>query len=147
MEISADNYRSAQKNLLVLGKRRSGGSSVSGLDDKICRVGYTVTKKIGCAVIRNKIRRRFKEAVRILLPEFKVAGYDYVIIAGKSCPNASYDDIISDLRYAFKEIRYFHRKYENRKQEPTKSEIVLAGGDIVKNVAETFSLNLDVYGD
>ncbi len=45
------------------------------------RFGFTVTKKVGKAVVRNRIRRRFREAVRTLDPLPARAGHDYVMIA------------------------------------------------------------------
>lgn len=44
------------------------------------RVGFTVTKKLGGAVERNRIRRRIKEAVRLALPGHVQPGRDYVFI-------------------------------------------------------------------
>jgi ribonuclease P protein component len=44
------------------------------------RVGFTVTKKLGGAVERNRIRRRIKEAVRLALPGHVLPGRDYVFI-------------------------------------------------------------------
>lgn len=44
------------------------------------RVGYTVTKKIGGAVIRNRMKRRFRALAREILPINGVAGADHVLI-------------------------------------------------------------------
>ena len=44
------------------------------------RVGYTVTKKIGGAVVRNRMKRRFRELARELMPEGGVLGADHVLI-------------------------------------------------------------------
>lgn len=44
------------------------------------RVGYTVTKKVGNAVIRNRVRRRLKEAVRTQAADDMTPGSDYVIV-------------------------------------------------------------------
>jgi len=44
------------------------------------RVGFTVTRKLGGAVARNRIRRRLKEAVRLALPGCMKPGRDYVFI-------------------------------------------------------------------
>lgn len=125
MRVSEENYRSAQGCVIVLGKQRGDKYSFPKVDDSICRVGFTVTKKIGSAVIRNKIRRRFREAVMLTLPRFKISGYDYVVIAGKTCPNASYPEIVSGLHNAFKEIKRLHNKYGKKKSEehqPTKEQ-------------------------
>lgn len=48
--------------------------------DASIRVGYTVTKKIGGAVVRNRMKRRFRALSRELLPDFGRAGADHVLI-------------------------------------------------------------------
>lgn len=45
------------------------------------RVGFTVSKKVGNAVVRNRARRRLREAARLLLPGGGIAGADHVFIA------------------------------------------------------------------
>jgi ribonuclease P protein component len=49
-------------------------------DDAPARLGFTVTKKVGNAVVRNRTRRRLKEAARLLLAEHPVTGFDLVLI-------------------------------------------------------------------
>ena len=44
------------------------------------RYGITVTKKIGNAVVRNRMKRRFRELLRSTLPEHGLAGHDHVLI-------------------------------------------------------------------
>jgi ribonuclease P protein component len=51
-----------------------------GDDQAQMRFGITVTKKIGGAVIRNRMKRRFRVLVRELLPEHGIAGADHVLI-------------------------------------------------------------------
>ncbi len=48
--------------------------------DPAIRVGYTVTKKIGGAVVRNRMKRRLRALARELLPHAGVAGADHVLI-------------------------------------------------------------------
>ncbi|MBZ0216890.1 MAG: ribonuclease P protein component [Fimbriimonadaceae bacterium] len=61
------------------------------------RFGYTVTKKVGGAVVRNRIRRRLKEAVRLHAVKRGRPGYDYVVIARRSAENISFDELTADL--------------------------------------------------
>jgi ribonuclease P protein component len=44
------------------------------------RVGFTVTKKIGGAVVRNRMKRRFRALAREIMPEKGVPGADHVMI-------------------------------------------------------------------
>ena len=49
-------------------------------DDSSVRVGFTVTKKIGNAVVRNRMKRRFRSLARELLPTMGISGADHVLI-------------------------------------------------------------------
>jgi ribonuclease P protein component len=60
------------------------------------RVGYTVTKKVGNAVVRNRVRRRLREIVR-LNQEMLVAGVDYVVMAAPQAAAASYAELCAEL--------------------------------------------------
>ena len=48
------------------------------------RVGYTVSKKVGGAVVRNRMKRRLRALARELLPEAGVQGADHVLIGRQS---------------------------------------------------------------
>ena len=66
------------------------------------RIGYTVTKRQGNAVKRNRIRRRLKEAVRLKAHEFLKPGHDYVLIGHNELLDASFSDLIYSLEERFK---------------------------------------------
>lgn len=68
------------------------------------RFGFTVTKKLGGAVVRNRIRRRLKAAVAEVQAGNARDGYDYVIVARAAALERSYADIMSDVRRAFATI-------------------------------------------
>ncbi len=53
------------------------------------RVGFTVTRKIGNAVVRNRARRRLKEAARLLLREARPTGVDLVLIGRDATAQAA----------------------------------------------------------
>ena len=61
-------------------------------DLNVTRVGYTITKKIGNAVTRNKIRRKMKEIYRLNFYNIK-QGYDLIFIAKKSIKDISYNEL------------------------------------------------------
>jgi ribonuclease P protein component len=48
--------------------------------DQAIRVGFTVTKKIGGAVVRNRMKRRLRALAREFLPADGIAGADHVLI-------------------------------------------------------------------
>ena len=53
------------------------------------RLGLTVSTKVGCAVVRNRVRRRLREIYRLNAHRFKT-GYDIVIVARMRCVGAEY---------------------------------------------------------
>ena len=65
------------------------------------RLGLTVSPKIGCAVVRNRVRRLIKENYRIL--QGLKEGYDIVIVARGSSKDASFGEIGNDIIKGFKE--------------------------------------------
>lgn len=48
--------------------------------DAAMRVGFTVTKKIGNAVVRNRMKRRLRALARDILPTSGIPGADHVLI-------------------------------------------------------------------
>ena len=58
------------------------------------RVGITVSKKLGHAVVRNRVRRRLREAYRLNEEMFQ-PGWDIVVVARSRCISASFQDIVS----------------------------------------------------
>jgi len=66
-------------------------------DSAPARVGFTVTKKHGNAVERNRMRRRLKEAVRLKAAFAMQPGHDYVIVARREVLNAPFDQLAAQL--------------------------------------------------
>ncbi len=69
-------------------------------DQGPARVGFTVTKKIGNAVIRNRTRRRLKEAARLVFAETPVASVDLVLIGREGTRRRNFIALQQDLRRA-----------------------------------------------
>ena len=65
------------------------------------RIGYSISKKVGNSVVRNKIRRRMKEIYRLKLNKIK-EGYDIIIIPKRNAVNISYLELESAMLHIFK---------------------------------------------
>jgi len=76
----------------------------AGLTDKTRppRFGFTVTKKLGGAVVRNRIRRRLREAVRLIGDG--EPGTDYVLIGRHAALTLQFERLVADLRSGLKEL-------------------------------------------
>ena len=71
-------------------------------DDRPARLGFTVTKKVGNAVVRNRTRRRLKEAARLALAETPLTGVDLVLIGRDNTRARPFLDLIDDVRRALR---------------------------------------------
>jgi ribonuclease P protein component len=64
------------------------------------RVGFTVTKKMGNAVARNRIKRRLREALRKAAPPM-LDGYDYVLISRIKALDCDFQELLREMVFAF----------------------------------------------
>lgn len=84
---AAQARRQAMPGFLLQARRR-------GDDSADIRVGYTCSKKIGNAVLRNRAKRRLREVARAILPAGGRPGWDYVLVGR---PGATVERTFSDL--------------------------------------------------
>lgn len=76
-----------------------------GDDGAVVRVGYTASKKIGNAVLRNRAKRRLREVVRAVLPGAGQPGWDYVLVARPGVTvDRDFAVLLDDLRGALARI-------------------------------------------
>ena len=68
------------------------------------RVGFTVTKKVGDAVERNRIRRRLKEALGRAGAVAPSPGHDYVLMARREALTRPFAELIADIERAFAQM-------------------------------------------
>lgn len=68
------------------------------------RVGFTVTRKAGTAVERNRMRRRLKEALRLAPDLCTAPDHDYVLIIRREALSTPFAELIGELTRAFRDI-------------------------------------------
>jgi len=76
-----------------------------GDGDPAKRIGFTVSKKIGGAVVRNRMKRRFRELAREILPEKGHAGSDHVMIGRTGGIERDFSALRQDLTRALEKAQ------------------------------------------
>ncbi|OXE35061.1 MAG: ribonuclease P protein component [Phenylobacterium zucineum] len=97
--LAAAQARSCAKGAVVLQAR------VRPDDGPTVRVGFTATKKIGGAVVRNRAKRRMRAAAQQLVPLFGRPGHDYVLIARNGAPTRPWGRLLDDVKSALISLR------------------------------------------
>ncbi len=72
------------------------------------RIGYTVSGKVGNAVVRNRVKRRLRAAVReVFLKKHCPAlpGWDYVLVGRKAALDRPFEALVKDLLYALHQVK------------------------------------------
>ena len=73
-------------------------------DEGPARFGFTVSKKVGTAVERNRVRRRLREIVRLSTANRLRAGHDYVLIGRRAALNLPFGKLVQDFEGALRRI-------------------------------------------
>lgn len=72
--------------------------------DDAVRLGFTVTKKVGNAVVRNRVKRRMRELARAAVPEAGRDGHDYVMIGREGGIHRDFAAMRAELFKALKKV-------------------------------------------
>ena len=69
------------------------------------RVGFTVSRKVGNAVARNRVRRRLRELARMVIPGFARGDLDYVLVGRQAALGRDFARMHEDLVEALKRLK------------------------------------------
>ena len=89
--------RAATPGFVLLVRNRDDG-------DQLMRVGFTVSKKVGNAVTRNRMKRRFRSLAREIIPTNGVPGSDHVLIGRQSGIERDFALLRQDLTKALQRV-------------------------------------------
>jgi ribonuclease P protein component len=93
----------AQSSAFVLQARRR-------IDEGSARVGFTVSRQVGNAVERNRVRRRLRELARLAAPEGLHAGHDYVLIGRRTALEVPFGQMMQELEAVLDRIHSQERR-------------------------------------
>ena len=68
------------------------------------RVGFTVSRKVGNAVARNRARRRLRAAAALVLPRRAAPGHDYVIVGRAATLTRTFPGLMEDLEAGLRRL-------------------------------------------
>ena len=88
----AQGLNAARGAVMIQCRAREGSADIG--------VGFTATKKIGGAVVRNRAKRRLRETARALLPLLGEPGRDYVFVARTGTPDRPWERLVDDVKSA-----------------------------------------------
>lgn len=99
------------------GRRHRNGTNgdvaaAAELDGGTLRVGFTVSRKVGGAVVRNRARRRLRAAVQAVMPGHAAPGHDYVVIGRQATVARPFAALRDDLQTALRRLGVWHQAGE-----------------------------------
>lgn len=104
--IISTGFSTANRQFVLYVKKRDNNSSTP-------RFGISVSKKLGNAVVRNRMKRQIRAAMRELVPSIK-GGADYVIIARKPAVGIHTLQLQENLQHVFYKAKSLHMKKRGR---------------------------------
>jgi ribonuclease P protein component len=69
------------------------------------RVGFTVSRKVGNAVVRNRVRRRLREIVRLVIPGLARPDLDYVLVGRQAAVGRDFATMERELVEALRRLK------------------------------------------
>jgi len=98
LRVAAANRKAAMPGVLLQAAPQPPGTA------EPLRLGFTASKKVGNAVVRNRARRRLREAARQVLPVEARSGLDLVLVARRDTATRPFAQLLADLSRALARV-------------------------------------------
>lgn len=89
---------------LILQARRHATDESQVPELPSIRIGFTVSRKVGNAVVRNRARRRLRAAVEQVFPTHAAPGLDFVVIGRQGTIKRPFPGLLADLEIALRRL-------------------------------------------
>ena len=113
---AAKGVKSVMPNLILQAALSLSSANKPVLNNS-CYLGYTVTKKIGKAHLRNLTKRRLRAAASLVFPNTAFSGVDYVLVGRFSTAKVAFEKLKTDMYRALKEVNTALQKHERVENE------------------------------
>ena len=107
LRIAAEGRKWVAPGLILQALRRDHAAPASGPEAEF-RVGYTVSRKVGSAVQRNRARRRLRAAAERVMPRHAADDQDFVLIGRVATLKRPFTALIGDLETALRKLGAYH---------------------------------------
>lgn len=107
LRVAASGRRAVRPGLMLQAAARTSatsGTTSGAMEGAVVRVGFTASRKVGNAVVRNRAKRRLRAAADELLARDGRPGTDYVLIARAGTGERRYADLLADLGSALRQV-------------------------------------------
>lgn len=107
---AAKDITMVTKNVMLQAACRLSDENVNN-----ARIGFTATKKLGKANVRNRVKRRLRAIIQELYPDVTLDNVDYVLVGRFNTYSCSYQDLKKDIIWAFKKTNKMIQDRNNEK--------------------------------
>jgi ribonuclease P protein component len=106
LKVAAARRKWVAPGFILQARVREHNEHLNG-DISAVRVGFTVSRKVGNAVERNRVRRRLRAAVAEVMSKNARPDHDFVVIGRAAALTRPFSALVSDLRIALKRLDAF----------------------------------------
>lgn len=106
--VAAQGRKWVAPGLILQANPHSSAAALPGSTDRTAlalRIGFTVSRKVGNAVVRNRVRRRLKAAAELVMPVLARQDCDYVVIGRRQSLTRPFPALVQDLEQALRKVR------------------------------------------